>query len=73
MKKFWSFPLSAQNIDCGYLLEQSRRGSSNKYPQSSFLSRKSKINVYPRKFQFYWIKVEFKGVKTIQVCFRDDK
>ena len=33
------FLISAQNIDCGYLLELPRRGSSNKYPQSMFLSR----------------------------------
>ena len=32
------FHISAQNIDCGYLLELPQRGSSNKYPQSTFLS-----------------------------------
>ena len=26
------FHISAQNIDCGYLLEPPRRGGSNKYP-----------------------------------------
>ena len=30
-----------------------------------------KNNVYPCKPQFYYIKVGFKGVKIIQVCFRD--
>ena len=30
------FHISAQNIDCGYLLEPPRRGGSNKYPQSMF-------------------------------------
>ena len=35
--------------------------------------RNKKINVYPCKPQFYCIKVGFKGVKTIQACFRDDK
>ena len=30
-----------------------------------------KNNVYPCKTQFYYIKVEFKGVKTILACFRD--
>ena len=30
------FHISAQNIDCGYLLELPRRGGSNKYPQSMF-------------------------------------
>ena len=36
-----------------------------------FLSRKQN-NVYPCKPQFYYIKVGFKGVKIILVCFRDD-
>ena len=30
------FHISAQNMDCGYSLELSRRGSSNEYPQSMF-------------------------------------
>ena len=30
------FLISAQNIDCGYSLELSRRGGSNEYPQSMF-------------------------------------
>ena len=36
-----------------------------------FLSRNKKNNVYPYKPQFYYIKVGFKGVKILQVCFRD--
>ena len=28
-------------------------------------------NVYPCKPQFYYTKVGFKGVKTIEACFRD--
>ena len=59
------FHISAQNIDCGYSLEPPRRGGSNKYPQSMFLSRNKKNNVYPGKPQFYYIKVGFKGVKII--------
>ena len=59
------FHISAQNIDCGYPLEPPRRGGSNKYPQSMFLSRNKKKNVYPCKPQFYYIKVGFKGVKII--------
>ena len=55
------FPISAQNIDCGYPLEPPRRGSSNEYPQSMFLSRNKKNNVYPCKPQFYYIKVGLKG------------
>ena len=49
------FHISAQNINC----------SSNEYPQSMFLSRNKKNNVYPCKPQFYYIKVGFKGVKII--------
>ena len=59
------FHIFAQNIDCGYSLELPHRGSSNEYPQSMFLSRNKKNNVYPCKPQFYYIKVEFKGVKII--------
>ena len=47
------------------------RGGSNEYPQSMFLSRNKKNNAYPCKPQFDYIKVGFKGVKIIQVCFRD--
>ena len=65
------FRISAQNIDCGYSLEPPRRGGSNEYPQSMFLSRNKKNIVYPHKPQFYYIKVEFKGVKIIKACFRD--
>ena len=36
-------------IDCGYSLEPPRRGGSNVYPQSMFLSRNKKNNVYPCK------------------------
>ena len=59
------FHISAQNIDCGYSLEPPRRGGSNEYPQSMFLSRNKKNNVYPCKPQFYYIKVGFKVVKII--------
>ena len=46
------FHVSALNIDCGY---------SNKYPQSMFLSKNQKNNLYPCKPQLYYIKVRFKG------------
>ena len=59
------FHIRAQNIDCGYSLEPPRRGGSNEYPQSMFLSRSKKNNVYPCKPHFYYIKVGFKGVKII--------
>ena len=57
------FHISAQNIDCGYPLEPPQQGSSNEYPQSMFLSRNMKNNVYSCKPQFYYIKVGLKGVK----------
>ena len=59
------FHISAQNIECGYSLEPPRRGGSNEYPNSMFLSRNKKNNVYPCKPQFYYIKVGFKCVKII--------
>ena len=52
-------------MDSGYLLEPPRRGGSNEYPQSMFLSRNKKNNVYFCKSQFYYIKVGFKGVKIM--------
>ena len=51
------------NIECGYSLEPPRRGGSNEYPQSMFLGRNKKTNVYPCKPNFYYIKVGFKGSK----------
>ena len=57
--------ISAQNIDCGNSLEPPRRGRSNENPQSVFLSRNKKNNVYPCKPQFYYIKLGFKGFNII--------
>ena len=69
MKNSHIFPISAQNIDCGYSLEPPRRGGSNEYPneypQSMFLSRNKKDNLYPCKPQFYYIKMGFEVVKII--------
>ena len=45
-KKSNTFHISAQNINCGEALEPPRLGGSNKYPQSMFLSRNKKNNVY---------------------------
>ena len=39
--------ISAQNIYCEYSLEPPRRGGSNEYPQSMFLSRIKKIMYAP--------------------------
>ena len=52
-EKFWYCHISAQNIGCGYSLEPPRRGGSNEYPQSMFLAKIRKNNVYPCKPQFY--------------------
>ena len=63
------FLISAQNIDCGYSLEPPRWGGSNRYPQSMFLSRNKKNNVYPCKPQFYYIKVGLRGSKLYRHVF----
>ena len=68
MKNSDIFHISAQNIDCRYSLEPPRWGGSNEYPQSMFLSRNKKNNVYPcipLYTPVYYIKVGFKGVKII--------
>ena len=59
------FHFSAQNIYCGYTLKSPRRGGSNEYPQSLFLSRNKKNNIYPCKPQFYYMKVGVNGVRII--------
>ena len=41
------FHISAQNIDCVYSLEPSRRGGSNEYPQSMFWAEIRKIMYTP--------------------------
>ena len=64
-KNFYILHISDQNIDCEYSLEPPRRGGSKEYPQSMFLSRNKKNNVYPCKPQFYYIKVGFKGIKIV--------
>ena len=40
------FHISAQYTDCGYSLEPPRRGGSNEYPQSIFLSKNKKKIMY---------------------------
>ena len=69
VKNSGSFHISAQNVDCRYLLELPQWGSSNKYPQFMFLSRNKKINVYLCKPQFYCTKVGFKGSKLYRHVF----
>ena len=64
-KKFWYIHISAQNIDCGYLLEPPRWGGSNENPQSMIWRRCKKNNIYLCKPQFSYINMGFQGVKII--------
>ena len=56
-------------MDCGYSLEPPRRGGSNEYPQSMFLSRNKKNIVYPCKPQFYYIRWGLRGSKLYRYVF----
>ena len=47
MKNSDNFHISAQIIDCLYSLEPPRRGGSNEYPQSMFLTEIRKIMYTP--------------------------
>ena len=70
-KKKDFFNSFAQNIDCGYTLEQPHQGGSNEYPQSMFWI-KNKKNRYTRvKPQYYYMKVGLKGVFIARICFPD--
>ena len=44
-KIFDIFLIYAQNIDCRYTLDPPRRGGSNEYPQSMFLSKNKKNRI----------------------------
>ena len=66
---FFLYFCSKQNIDCGYSLEPPRRGGSNEYPESMFLSRNKKNNVYTCKPQFYYIKMGLRGSKLYRRVF----
>ena len=45
-----------KNIDCGYSLEPPRRGGSNEYSQSMFLSRNMKnIRIFYLKIFISWV------------------
>ena len=66
------FHISAQNIDCWYLLKPPRQSGFNAHPQSMFLSRNKKNDVHHCKPQFYYIKVGLKGVKLYRHLFHDD-
>ena len=62
LKNSDNFHISAQNIDCGYLLEPPRQGGSNAYPQSMFLSRNKKIMYTPANPSFTIQKWGFRGL-----------
>ena len=72
MKSSDIFHISAQNTDCGYLLEPPRQGGSNEYQQSMFKSKNKKNNVYPCKLQFYYIKVGLRGSRLYRHVFEMD-
>ena len=63
------FLISAQNIDCGYSLEPPRRGGSNEYPQSMFLSRNKKMMHTPVNPSFTLYKWGFRGSKLYSHVF----
>ena len=46
-KKIDIFKEFAKNIDCGYMIEPPRQGSSNKYPQSMFWINNKKVRYTP--------------------------
>ena len=65
-KNLWYFSYFCSKYRLWVLFRnRPHRGGSNEYPQSMFLSRNKKNNVYPCKPQFYSIKVGLMGVKII--------
>ena len=52
LENFDIFPIFAQNIDCGYMLEPPRGGGSNEYPQSMFWSKNRKNRYTPANPSF---------------------
>ena len=67
---YYYFHISAQNVHCGYSLEPPWRGGPNEYPQSMFLNRNTKNNVYPCK-PVYYKKWGLRGSKLYRYVFRD--
>ena len=62
---FYIFHISAQNIDCGYLLEPPQWGGSNAYPQSMFWAEIRKIISTPVNPSFTTQKWSLRGVNII--------
>ena len=67
MKNSGSFHISSQNIDCCYMYLLNRLGEAvlTSTHNQCFWTEIKKNNVYPCKPQLYYIKVGFKGVKTL--------
>ena len=63
------FHISAQNIDCEYLLDPSHRGGSNEYTQSMFLAELRKILYTPDNPGFTIYKWGLKGSKSYRYVF----
>ena len=64
-KKIDIFLIFAQNIDCGYMLDE--------YPQSMFWSKNKKNTGLHTPVLLYesGVQVGFKGVHITRTCFRD--
>ena len=69
IKKSDIFHISAQIIDYRYSLEPPRRGGSNEYPQSMFLSRNKKNNVSP-SFTITNKKIRFDTCAILYPCIK---
>ena len=72
-KKNRFFNITAQNIHCGYTLEQPRRGGSDEYPQCMFWIKIKQKRYTPANPQFFYIKVGIKGVYIARTFFSDEK
>ena len=68
LEKFDIFNIFAQNIDCGYTLEQPWVLTST---HNLCFGSKIRKWVFPRIPQFYCINVGYKGVHISRTCFPD--
>ena len=67
-EKYWYFSYFCSKHRLWVLVRTTYWGSSNEYPQSMFLSRNKKNNVYPCKPQFYYIEL-YKNVIMMLLFF----
>ena len=72
LKKSWYFSYFWSKQRMWVLLRTASARRFSWVPITYILSRNKRNNIYPSKPQFYYIKMGFKGVKVIWVCFRDD-